>query len=106
VYSVWAVAWLTTYGLFLRIRSIAEHACTEGGPDPLRHTRTTRASWLARLTVAPHAVADHLEHHLLPTVPYFRLKAMHRRLRALGVIPPGALAPSYAAVLREATSRR
>jgi fatty acid desaturase len=105
VYSAWVVAWLTTYGLFLRIRSIAEHACTEGGPDPLRHTRTTRASWLARLTVAPHQVAFHLEHHLLPTVPYFRLAALHRRLRTLGAIPANALAPSYVDVLRQATAK-
>jgi fatty acid desaturase len=102
VYAVWGIAWLTTYGLFLRIRSIAEHACTEGGPDPLRHTRTTHASWLARMTVAPHQVAYHLEHHLLPTVPYFRLAAMHRRLKALGAIPQSALATSYVEVLRQA----
>jgi fatty acid desaturase len=57
------------------------------------------------MTVAPHQVAFHLEHHLLPTVPWFRLPAMHRRLARAGAIPAGALAPSYLAVLKQATSR-
>ncbi|MGZ3475288.1 MAG: low temperature requirement protein A [Polyangiales bacterium] len=103
VYATWIVAWFTTYGLFIRIRSMAEHACLEGGRDPLRNTRTTHASLLARLTVAPHEVGFHLEHHLLPTVPYFRLRALHRRLRAH--IPESALAPSYLSVLRTVSSR-
>lgn len=100
-YATWVVGWLTTYGLFLRIRSMAEHACLEGGRDPLKNTRTTHASLLARLTVAPHEVGFHLEHHLLPTVPYFRLRALHARLRPQ--LPPEALSPSYVAVLRTVT---
>jgi fatty acid desaturase len=100
-YATWVVAWFTTYGLFLRIRSMAEHACLEGGRDPLKNTRTTHASWLARLTVAPHEVGFHLEHHLLPTVPYFRLRALHARLRP--ELPSDALSPSYLAVLRTVT---
>jgi fatty acid desaturase len=103
VYLAWVVAWFTTYSLFLRIRSMAEHACLEGGRDPMKNTRTTRAGLLARLTVAPHEVGFHLEHHLLPTVPYFRLRALHHRLR--GVIPESALAPSYMAVLRIVSAR-
>jgi len=100
LYSAWAAAWLTTYGLFLRIRSMAEHACTEGGRDPMRNTRTTRAGLLARMFVAPHAVGYHLEHHLLPTAPCHRLPALHRRLSSAGVIPPDAVARDYLAVLR------
>lgn len=103
-YATWVAAWLTTYGLFLRIRSMAEHACLEGGRDPLKNTRTTHASWLARLTVAPHEVAFHLEHHLLPTVPYFRLRALHARLRPH--MPAEALAASYLAVLKIVTTER
>jgi fatty acid desaturase len=103
VYSAWIVAWFTTYGLFIRIRSMAEHACLEGGKDPLRNTRTTHASWFARLTVAPHEVAFHLEHHLLPTVPYFRLRALHHRIREH--LPESALAGSYVEVLRTVGSR-
>jgi fatty acid desaturase len=98
-YAAWAVAYLTTYGLFLRVRSLAEHACTERGPDPLRNTRSTRAGLLARLTVAPLNVNLHLEHHLLPTVPWFRLPAMARLLARRGALPEGSTAGSYREVL-------
>lgn len=100
----WLVAYMTTYGLFLRIRSLAEHACTERGRDPFRNTRTTRAGLLARFTVAPLHVNFHLEHHLLPTVPWFRLPAMHRLLRERDALPDESVAPSYVAVLARVTS--
>jgi fatty acid desaturase len=99
-YVAWVVAYLTTYGLFLRVRSLAEHACTARVANPLQNTRTTRAGLLARLTVAPLCVNHHLEHHLLPTVPWFRLPSMGRLLEQTGALPPKAIAGSYAEVLR------
>ncbi|MEM9453802.1 MAG: fatty acid desaturase family protein [Myxococcota bacterium] len=105
LYLLWVVSYLTTYSVFLRIRSIAEHACTQGGPNPFLNTRTILAGTLARLTVAPVRVNYHLEHHLLMTVPYHRLPQLHARLRERGVFEHAALAPSYRAVLTRATSR-
>jgi fatty acid desaturase len=102
VFSAWVVANLTVFNLFLRIRSLAEHACTELGSNPLRNTRTTRAGWLARLTVAPIRVNFHLEHHLMVAVPYFRLPAFHRLLRERGAAPE---APGYAEVLSLVSAR-
>jgi fatty acid desaturase len=96
VYWAWAVAYLTTFSLFYRIRSLSEHACTERSPDPLRNTRTTRANWLARATVAPFGVNYHLEHHLLVAVPWFRLRALHRLLRERAGLKP---VPGYVAML-------
>jgi fatty acid desaturase len=96
VYSAWVVANLTTFNLFLRIRSLAEHACTERSSDPLYNTRTTRAGMLARLTVAPLRVNYHLEHHLITAVPYFRLPTLHRLLRERGIV---AAPPGYAEVI-------
>jgi fatty acid desaturase len=105
LYAAWATAYLTTYGLFLRVRSIAEHACMERTADPLRNTRTTRANILARLTVAPLNVHHHLEHHLLPTAPYFRLPALGRVLAERGAMPTASTAPGYGAVLGMASSK-
>jgi fatty acid desaturase len=105
VFAAWAVANLTTYGLFMRIRSMAEHACMEQTADPLRNTRTTKANLLARLTVAPLHVSHHLEHHLLPTVPYFRLPALGRALVARGAMPDTSTAPGYVEVLRRCAAR-
>jgi fatty acid desaturase len=101
VYAAWAIAYLTTFSLFIRIRSLAEHACMERAADPFRNTRTARAGWLARATVAPCHVNYHLEHHLLVAVPWFRLPRVHRLLRERGLI--GA-APGYAAVLAQVSS--
>ncbi|WP_043770596.1 fatty acid desaturase family protein [Algiphilus aromaticivorans] len=101
VYSAWVVAYLTTFSLYVRIRSIAEHACTEGGPEVLNNTRTTHANWLARLTVAPFRVNYHVEHHLMASVPYYRLKDLHDKLRARGLVQPQ---PGYRHVLELASA--
>jgi fatty acid desaturase len=98
-YLAWPIAWLTTFGLFLRIRMLAEHACLARGPDILKNTRTTHANLLARATVAPLHVNYHLEHHLLPTTPWFRLPALHRRLAERGALPTSNTARGYVEVL-------
>jgi fatty acid desaturase len=104
LYGVWVLSWATTFSLFVRIRSIAEHAVTETGSDPLKNTRTTQAHVLARLTVAPHHVNYHLEHHLLPKVPHYKLRALHALLRERGAYADATHAPGYLEVLRLAVS--
>jgi fatty acid desaturase len=106
VFVAWAGAYLSTFSLFLRVRSLAEHACMDRGPDPLRNTRTMRAGLLARITVAPLHVNHHLEHHLLPTVPWFRLPALARLLAARDAIPSRSRLGSYLDVLRTVSARR
>lgn len=97
LFAAWILAYMTPFSLFVRIRSMAEHACTEKSPDMFRNTRSTRAGWLARATVAPLRVHYHIEHHVMASVPYFRLKDMHRMLRERGAVPPP---PGYLDVLR------
>ncbi len=105
LYLLWLVALLTTYRLALRIRSIAEHAMAGPAEDPLRNTRTTLVRWWERLLLAPVFVNYHLEHHLLMTVPHYRLPQMHAILRDRGLLE-GALVTEggYREVLRRATS--
>lgn len=103
--ALWVVAWLTVNSLVTRIRSIAEHAMPGDPDDELRNTRTTLASPLARLFIAPNRVNFHLEHHLLMTVPLYKLPKLHRLLRDRGVLEPALVAPGYGAVLREASSK-
>lgn len=105
LYLLWVVAWLTTYRLVTRIRSIAEHGMVPDRLDPLRNTRTTLVRWWERLLVAPNRVNFHLEHHLLMTVPHHNLPALHRLLRERGAIDERCLTAGYAAVLRLAASR-
>ena len=100
-YALWVIAYFTTFSLFLRLRSIAEHACTDmDSPNPIEHTRTTRAALWTRLTLAPHHVNFHTEHHLLPTAPHYRLAELHRVLTTRGVFANGHLCSGYGAVWR------
>jgi fatty acid desaturase len=101
LFGLWALSYVTPFPLFIRIRSLAEHACTEASLDMFRNTRTTRAGLLARMTVAPIRVNFHIEHHVLASVPYFRLAQMHRMLRQRGAV---AAPPGYLDVLRIVTT--
>jgi fatty acid desaturase len=104
VFSAWVVAFFTTYGLFLRVRAIAEHGGLFG-TNPFENTRTTYAGVLARMTVAPINVGFHLEHHLVPTVPFHRLPQMHRLLRARVALPSASIAGGYLDVLGRVSNR-
>jgi fatty acid desaturase len=104
LYLLWVAAWLTTYRLVSRLRSIAEHGMVPDQRDPLRNTRTTLARRWERLLVAPNRVNFHLEHHLLMTVPHHNLPRLHRLLRARGAIDEACITPGYLAVVRLATA--
>jgi len=90
LYWSWLIAYITPFPLFLRIRSVVEHACMNRSLDPFENSRTTQATYLARATSAPLHVNFHMEHHLLPEAPYFRLPAIHQLLRERGAVhePP------------------
>lgn len=103
LYLVWVAAYLTTFSLFFRLRSIAEHACTTPGADPWTNTRSMHAGFLARLLVAPHNVGLHLEHHVAPSVPYHRLPEVNRMLAARGALARSHIGTSYLRLLRTVT---
>lgn len=104
LYLVWAGAWFTTHHLVIRLRSIAEHAMVPDPADPLRNTRTTLASPWERLLLAPNYVNYHLEHHLIMTVPHYRLSQMHRLLRDRGALAGACIEPGYLRVFALAAS--
>jgi fatty acid desaturase len=104
-YLLWLVALATTFQLFLRIRNIAEHACTTtGSDDPFTHARTTHANWWERATVAPYWVNYHSEHHLFMGVPCYELAKAHALLGAGGHHSGMRIEPGYVAVLRLVTA--
>ena len=104
LYLLWVGAWLTTYTLVTRVRSIAEHALTPDAEDPLGNTRTVLARWWERLLIAPNRLGFHLEHHLLMTVPHYNLPKLHQMLRDRGVLDGACVERSYPAILRRAAS--
>lgn len=105
-YLLWLAALATTFQAYLRIRNIAEHACTTtGSDDPFSHARTTHAGLLARATVAPYYVNYHSEHHLFMGVPCYRLPQVHAALGKAGKHPAMTIAPNYRSLLRLVTSK-
>jgi fatty acid desaturase len=101
-FLLWLTALATTFQLFLRIRNIAEHACTPtGSGDPFTHARTTQAGVIARMTVAPYWVNYHSEHHLFMGVPCYNLAATHRLLGTGGFYPRMTVSPNYRDVLAQ-----
>ena len=105
LYLLWVGAWLTTYSLVMRIRSIAEHGMVPDPADDFRNTRTTVARWWERLFIAPNLVNYHLEHHLMIAVPHYNLPRMHRLLRERGVLAGACVTDGYLRVLDLASSR-
>lgn len=104
-YLLWLVALATTFQLFLRIRNIAEHACTTtGSDDPFTHARTTYANMLERTTVAPYWVNFHSEHHLFMGVPCYNLPRAHVLLGQGNYHQRMTIEPNYLSVLRRVTA--
>lgn len=86
LFILWVAAFMTSHMLVTRIRQIAEHAAVPDlfDLDPRLNTRTIYISWLERLLIAPHQVNYHLEHHLIASVPIYRLEELHEILLEKG----------------------
>jgi fatty acid desaturase len=105
-FLLWLVALATTFQLFLRVRNIAEHACTTtGSDDPFSHARTTYAGWLERATVAPYWVNYHSEHHLFMGVPCYHLPRAHALLGTAGFHSQMTITRGYAALLQQVVTK-
>ena len=105
----WLLMWLLPMATWLplvsRLRNIAEHALmVQNSVDPLRHARTTHASPLERVLIAPYWVNYHGEHHMFTQVPCWNLPAAHRLLAARGVTDRMEVQSGYARVLQLATT--
>ena len=88
---LWALPLLTVLQPILRLRAICEHGAVSDLGSPLTAARTNRtagglANALGRLLLFPHHVNYHVEHHLFPAVPHYRLPALHRLLQAKGAL--------------------
>lgn len=75
----WVVPLATWLQVVLRIREIADHSATDNTHD-LNKTRTVTLSGWERVFVASKGINYHIEHHLYPSVPFYRLKQLHAAL--------------------------
>lgn len=102
----WLVPQWTWFMVIMHVRSIAEHFAVEND-DVLTITRTTYPSLPERLLVCPKNVSYHLDHHLYPSVPFYRLPELHARLAATPAFRERAhVTRTYLGVLRECTGAK
>ncbi len=74
----WIVPFMTFLMAILYVRDVGEHF---GMPSAgISGSRTVLAGWLERILICQNGVNFHAEHHLLPSVPFFRLKQLHHAL--------------------------
>ena len=102
----WIVPMFTWLVLIMRLRSIAEHHAIDGPQSEYGLTRTTQATLLERVFVAPKNVNYHIEHHFFPSVPFYRLPELHQILMSKPGYSEGAhLTRTYWGVLEESVGR-
>jgi fatty acid desaturase len=88
---LWVLPLITFLQVILRLRAVAEHGAPSGYDSPLNAARTNLPGagplgWLVRFVFFPHHVNFHIEHHLYPAIPHYRLKAAHELLKAKGAL--------------------
>lgn len=107
LYLLWIGAFMTSHMLVTRIRQIAEHAAVpdQFSLDPRDNTRTLLINPVERFLIAPHQVNYHLEHHLLPSVPIYRLRRLHEILKSKGYYENVEFQRGYLSLLRQVTYR-
>ena len=101
---LWVLPLVTVLQPILRLRAIAEHGGVTDLTSPLTAARCNRtcgsaANLIGRALLFPHHVNYHLEHHLYPAVPHYRLAELHRLLQSKGVLT-GAEVRDLASTLR------
>jgi fatty acid desaturase len=75
----WIVPLVTVFLGIRYIRNVAEHYAVEH-ENVLNESRTVVAPLWERWLIAPWGLNYHLEHHLFPGVPCFRLAELHQML--------------------------
>ena len=77
----WIVPLVTWLKWFLYARSLGEHYGIESDPGrPWTLSRTVLPTVLERWLICPFNVSYHVEHHLFPGVPYYKLPRLRGRL--------------------------
>jgi len=104
-FALWLLPMATWNMMITRLRNIAEHAVVPDNNDPMRHARTTRASWWEGLLIAPYWVNYHCEHHMFMHLPCYRLGEAHKLLQAKGITERMEVREGYWGVLKDASRK-
>ncbi|MBN8981106.1 MAG: fatty acid desaturase family protein [Rhizobiales bacterium] len=82
----WIVPLATVFLAIRYVRNVAEHYAVEH-ENVLNESRTVIAPFWELWLIAPWGLNYHLEHHLFPSVPCFRLGELHRLLMTRDPFP-------------------
>lgn len=104
-FVLWLLPMATWNMMVTRLRNIAEHAVVPDHNDPMRHARTTHASLLERIFIAPYWVNYHCEHHMFMHLPFYRLSEAHSLLESKGLTQQMEVQHGYWGVLKSAASK-
>lgn len=90
---LWFLPLVTLLQMLLRLRAVCEHGAPTDLQTPLRAARTTLAPFWIRWLLFPHHMNYHVEHHLYPAVPHYRLAECHRELMRVGALAGAEVVP-------------
>ena len=83
---LWLLPAVTLLQAILRLRAVMEHGAVDDTSTPLKAARTNFVPRPLYWILFPHDVHYHIEHHLYPSIPHYRLAECHRILRARGLL--------------------
>lgn len=102
---LWMLPALSPLQAILRLRAVMEHGAVGDLSNPRTAARTTMMPAWAGWLLAPFQVNYHIEHHLYPSIPHYRLAEAHLRLKAAGALE-GAEVRRFADTLRQIFAER
>ncbi|MEW6733734.1 MAG: fatty acid desaturase family protein [Acidobacteriota bacterium] len=98
---LWVLPLISVLQVILRLRAICEHGAVTDTTIPTKAARTTLVPFWIGWILFPHQVNYHIEHHLYPSVPHYRLAECHHRLCETGLLVDAEVATTLSATLRK-----
>ena len=77
---LWVLPLATVVPALLRLRALCEHGAVDDITSPLRAARTNFSPRWLQWILFPHNVNYHLEHHIYPAIPQYKLPDCHREM--------------------------
>lgn len=103
---LWMLPLLTVFQAILRLRAICEHGAVPDTQSPLTAARTNLVSWPIRWVLFPFNMHFHIEHHLYPAVPHYKLPACHRAMVEHGLLDGAEVVRGFGATARKIFAAR
>lgn len=103
---LWLLPLLTVLQFLLRLRALCEHGATTDFSTPLRAARTNLVPFYIQWFLFPHQMHYHIEHHLYPAIPHYRLPECHRALREAGALDNAEVSHSFGETWRKFFAER